>query len=102
MKVLQPLFQLRFNIIAGPVHRLLTARIAAGWKDVVELIALQRLPRRRIHFCNPIHFIAEHFDPDIELIGIARRHLNHIATHTQRTARLIHVIAPVLQIYEFS
>ena len=100
LKILQPFFQLRLDIIAGPEHLLMRAGIAGRREDVVELVGIQYMPGQRVHFGNPLDFIPEHLNPDIELVCIRRHDFDHIPAHPQGAAALVHVIAHILTVDE--
>ena len=98
---LQPFFQFRFNRITGPYHLIMGARIAACREYVVELIGILGMPGQRVNLRNAFDLIAEHLDPDIELIGIARCHIDDITSYPDRSSCLIRIVPAVLQIDEF-
>ena len=100
VEILESLLQLRFDLIARPQHLIMAAGIAAGREDVVELVGVEQVSGQRIDLGDPFDLIAEHLDADVELVGIARGHIDHITPHPQGSPGLIHVIAAVLQIHK--
>ena len=95
----QPVGELELDALGGPLHPLRARDVVGGREDEDLLVLGDDLTRQRVQRHDPLDLVAEHLDPDGELL-VDREDLDGVAPHPERPAGEGEVVARVLHVDE--
>ncbi len=95
----EPVGELELDALDRPLHPLRPGDVVGRGEDEDLLVLLDHLARERVQRHDPLYFVAEHLDPDGQLL-VDREDLHGVASHPERAAGEGEVVAGVLHVHE--
>ena len=100
LKISHLLFHLRKNIFRCLHHFFFGNHVMRSRENGHMAQLSLHLTGQYIDFCDPVHLIAEEFDPVSFASGISRKHFQHVSAHPEGATLKVHLISCILNIDE--